>query len=242
MTNIRLALVTGANKGIGKEIARQLGGHGYTVLVGSRDTDRGEAAVRELAAEGVDAHAIRLDVTDQSSADAAAKTIEQDFGRLDLLVNNAGIAVDFGQRPGEVPVDVLRRTYETNVFGVATVINAMLPLLRKASGPRIVNVSSELGSVTLASSPDSPFTEVNLLAYCSSKSALNSLTVSYARDLRAEGIAVDAINPGYCATDLNRHQGHLSAAQGAAVAVGVATREGEFRTGQFHTEGGLLPW
>jgi NAD(P)-dependent dehydrogenase (short-subunit alcohol dehydrogenase family) len=241
MTNIRVALVTGGNKGIGKEIARQLGGHGYTVLVGSRDFDRGATAARELAADGVDARALQLDVTDQGSVDAAAKTIERDFGRLDLLVNNAGIAIDWGRRPGEVPVDMLRRTYETNVFGAVTVTNAMLPLLRKASGARIVNVSSELGSLTMAAAPEVGF-DVNLLAYASSKSALNSVTVTYARDLRAEGIAVNAVNPGYCATDLNDNRGRLSASQGASVAVAVATREGEFHTGQFHTEGGLLPW
>jgi NAD(P)-dependent dehydrogenase (short-subunit alcohol dehydrogenase family) len=230
----KIALVTGANKGIGKEIARQLLATGATVLLGSRDPERGRAAADELGA-----HTVTLDVTDQGSVDAAAKLVEQDHGRLDILVNNAGISLERGARPSELSADVMRRVYDTNVFGVVRVTNAFVPLLRRSESPRIVNVSSGLGSIVLAGeSPEWPC----LLAYNSSKSALNSATVLYANDLRADGIKVNAINPGYCATDLNGHSGHLDPADGATVAIRLALIADDGPTGEFHTEGGTLPW
>lgn len=231
----KIALVTGANKGIGKEIARQLLATGATVLLGSRDPDRGRAAAEELGARTV-----TLDVTDQASVEAAAKLVEQDHGRLDILVNNAGINLERGARPSELSADVMRQVYDTNVFGVVRVTNAFVPLLRRSGSPRIVNVSSGLGSIVLAGDPSDEWPR--LLAYNSSKSALNSATVLYANDLRADGITVNAINPGYCATDLNGHSGLLDPADGATVAVRLALIADDGPTGEFHTEGGTLPW
>lgn len=232
----KIAVVTGANKGIGKEIARQLGQRGVTVLVGARDVERGAQAAAEVGA----AAAVHLDVTDAESVAAAVKLVERDFGHLDILVNNAGIALD--EVPAsELPTEVMRRTYETNVFGVASVTNAFLPLLRKSASARIVNVSSLLGSITEAAD-QAVSSGPGLLAYSTSKSALNAMTVVYANELRDAGVQVNAINPGYCATDLNGHQGVLDAAQGAAVAVDVALAPDDGPTGGFHTAGGTLPW
>lgn len=238
MSETKIALVTGANKGIGKEIARQLGKLGMTVLVGARDEGRGAAAVGELTVDGVDARPVLLDVTDEQTVAAAAKQIERDHGRLDLLVNNAGV---LAEGPGGATPEAFRQTYETNLIGVVTVTRAMLPLLRKASEARVVNVSSELGSLTLLADPTSDQAAAPFFAYNSSKAALNAVTVLFANELRADGIKVNAISPGYCATDLNNNQGYLTAAQGASVAVRLATVPAA-PTGEFHGQGGPMPW
>ena len=236
-----IALVTGANKGIGYEIARQLATGGATVLLGARDPGRGRTAVAALG--DLDVHPVALDVTDPDSIAAAATWIEAHHGRLDVLVNNAGIAIDGTHRPSALPLDLLRATYETNVFGVVAVTNALLPLVRRSDAGRIVNVSSALGSLTLTSQPDPPWgRELNLLAYQSSKTALNAVTVQYAAELRDTPILVNAADPGYCATDLNGHRGYLTAAQGAAVAVRLATLPPGGPTGTVQGEGGPLPW
>ncbi|GHF30573.1 short-chain dehydrogenase [Amycolatopsis deserti] len=237
MTDTKIALVTGANKGIGKEIVRQLLAAGVTAIVGARDPERGAAAAEELGTTSV-----VLDVTDEASVEAAAKTVEQRYGRLDILMNNAGVALDWGHRPSELSADVVREIYETNVFGVIRVTNAFLPLLRKSARPRIVNTSSSLASLTLHQDTSSHQSKVLLLGYNSSKSALNAVSVSYANDLREEGITVNVFEPGYCSTDLNDHQGRLDPAEGAAVGVAVALAPGEGGTAQFHAEGGFLPW
>jgi NADP-dependent 3-hydroxy acid dehydrogenase YdfG len=160
----RVALVTGANKGIGLEIARQLAASGVTALVGARDSARGEAAAKALAADQLDARFVRIDVTEQSTIDEGASRIETDFGRLDILVNNAGIGID-NAPPSQLEMDVLRRTYETNFFGVFAVTKTMLPLLRKSDGARIVNISSGLGSLTQNSDPGYRYAAAKLLAY-----------------------------------------------------------------------------
>lgn len=236
MTTTKIALITGANKGIGKEIARALGHLGMTVLLGARDEHRGRIAVDELT--GIDAHLVPLDVTDEASVAAAAKQIERDHGRLDVLVNNAGVLID---RDGAAPED-FHRTYDVNVVGVVTVTRAMLPLLRKASEPRIVNLSSELGSLALLADPSSAMAAVPLYAYNSSKAALNVVTVLFANELRADGIKVNAVSPGYCATDMNDHQGVLTPAQGAEPVVRLATLPPDGPTGTFQGQDGVLPW
>ncbi|NJP88985.1 SDR family oxidoreductase [Nonomuraea sp. FMUSA5-5] len=236
MTNI--ALITGANKGIGYEIARLLAGQGVTTIVGARDEERGRAAAERLGQPYV-----RLDVTDEESVAAAAKWIDGEYGRLDILVNNAGIAGDTAAHlPTAATAGQLREVYETNVFGVVTVTNAMLPLLRRSPAGRIVNMSSELGSLAMAADPDSPFADVNLLAYNSSKSALNMVTVSYAKELKDTPIKVNAANPGYCATDLNQHQGFRTAEQGAAIAVRLATLDESGPSGAFLEDAGPVRW
>lgn len=238
MTTTKIALVTGANKGIGKEIARQLGRLEMTVLVAARDEERGRAAVRDLAEEGIDARPVVLDVTDPESVAAAAKLIERDHGRLDVLVNNAGILAD---RDGISP-EIFRRTFETNVVGVHNVTTALLPLLRKASDARVVNLSSELGSLGLLADPTSREATAPFFAYNSSKAALNVLTVLFANEVRADGIKVNAVSPGFTATDMNDHQGVLTPAQGASVAVRLATIPADGPTGAFYGQDGALPW
>jgi len=241
MTDRRVALVTGANKGIGLETARQLAREGIIVFLGARDEARGLAAAEKLRAEGLDARPLRLDVTDDESVAAAASFLEQSAGRLDILVNNAGIAIDDGP-PSQVSRDALRRTYETNVFGVVRVTQALLPLLRRSDAGRIVNLSSGLGSLTLNSDPTSPFASVKFLAYNSSKSAVNAITIQFAYELRDTPIKVNAADPGYVATDMNRNQGVRSVEQGAATPVRLATLPADGPTGGYFNDEGPVPW
>ena len=237
----RVALITGANKGIGLEIARQLATAGATALIGARDSAGGEKAVEDLAADNLDARFIRIDVTEQSSIDQGAARIERDFGKLDILINNAGIGID-NAPPSQLEMDVLRRTYETNFFGVFAVTKAMLPLLRKSDSARIVNISSGLGSLTQNSDPGYQYAGAKLLAYNSSKSALNALTIQFAHELRETPIKVNSADPGYVATDLNNHRGTRTVEQGARAAVKLATLPADGPTGGYFDEDGVVPW
>ena len=239
----RIALVTGANKGIGREIVVQLAQRGMTVLLGARDKKRREDAVASLRAGGLDdVHPLALDVTDAASAAEAAAQIDREYGRLDVLVNNAGISGGRA-RPSQADLGQLRMVFETNVFGIVIVTNAMLPLLRQSGAAVVVNVSSEAGSLAGASDPESPLAGMPPSGvYVPSKTAVNSLTVQYAKELRPDNILVNAINPGYCATDLNDHQGVLDAAQGASVAVQYATIGPNGPTGGFFGASGPVPW
>lgn len=240
----QVALISGANKGIGFEIARQLGARGIRVLVGARDRGRGDAAVAQLRAESVNAAAIHLDVTDQETIDQAAAFIEQTYGKLDILVNNAGVSLPGGRvSPSALEVSVLRTTYETNVFGLFAVTKAMLPLLRRSEAGRIVNLSSPMGSLTLNSDPGSIYGQMPpLLAYNSSKTAVNAITVFLANELRQTPIKVNAVSPGYTATDLNLHSGFLTPEQGAKLPVAFATLPAEGPTGGFFEGEATLPW
>ncbi|MEU9593363.1 SDR family oxidoreductase [Streptomyces sp. NPDC048193] len=248
----KIALVTGANKGIGRATAEQLAALGMTVVVGSREQHRGQQTAAALRAAGGDAHAVLLDVTDRTTVAAAAKQLEENYGHLDVLINNAGItgtapgvspteATD--QVPSSVSLAMVRQVFETNVFGVIAVTNAMLPLLRRSPAPRIVNVSSHAASLTLTSDPDGPFASLlPSAAYNPSKSALNALTVQYANELRPDGILVNAAAPGYVDTDSNNHTGHLTPAQGSAVLVQLATLAADGPTAGFFSLDGPLPW
>ena len=231
----KIALITGANKGIGFETARQLGAQGVTVLAGARDEDRGRAAERALRDGGADAHFVRLDVTEAKSAQRAAEWIEAEYGRLDILVNNAGTAsvARRGAAPSQTSLDDMRAVYEINVFGVVAVTNAMLPLLRRAPAARIVNVSSEVGSISSQSDPASPLRQMMPASaqYPSSKAALNMLTAMYAKELQDTPIKVNAANPGYTDTDFNGHRGFRSAAEGAEPSVYLATLPGDGPSG-----------
>lgn len=235
-----IALVTGANKGIGLEIARGLGRSGSLVLIGSRDAGRGQNAVKDLEAEGIRAQVIQLDVTDSASVQSAAKHIAAQYGHLDILVNNAGVLLDRGQLPSTIDLDTVRRTYEVNVFGVIAVTQAMLPLLRKSAAARIVNLSSALGSIATVGDPR--FNWPPTLAYCSSKSALNAITVQFANELRGTGIKVNAACPGYCATDMNDHSGPRTPRQGAATPIRLATLPDDGPTGGLFDDDGSVPW
>jgi NAD(P)-dependent dehydrogenase (short-subunit alcohol dehydrogenase family) len=241
--NTKIALVTGANKGIGRETAAQLAALGMTVLLGARDAERGEAAASALRAAGGDVQAVVLDVTDADVVLAAARAIDERFGRLDILVNNAGITGGHGQAPGSADLDTVRAVFDTNYFGVMRVTNAMLPLLRRSDAPRIVNLSSSVGSLAEASDPAGPLADLPpSAAYVPSKTALNALTVQYAKELRKDHVLVNAGCPGYCATDLNNHGGYRTAAQGATIAVKLATLGPDGPTGGFFNEDGPLPW
>ncbi|WP_406107454.1 SDR family oxidoreductase [Micromonospora globbae] len=251
MTTNMIALVTGANKGIGFATAAQLGARGMTVLAGARDAARGRAAEAALRDGGADARFVPLDVTDAGSVATAAKLVEEEYGRLDVLVNNAGIVLGDGERalPSETTVATLRRVFETNVFGAVAVTNALLPLLRRAPAARIVNVSSEVGSIATISDPDSFIWSLTSVPYPSSKAALNMVTAMYAKELRDTPIKVNAANPGYCATDLNGRSGFRSPAQGAEVSVHLATLPPDGPTGTLWghlADGGggygVLPW
>ena len=219
----KTALITGANKGIGREVARQLGHKGYSVWLGCRDAERGEAAAAALRKEGLDAHVLALDVTNDASVNAAALSYAKTSDTLDVLVNNAGVATGGYTAPSAASLDDMRALYEVNVFGPVRVTQAFLPLLRKAGQGRIVMMSSSLGSIAEQLDMTSGTYGVNLLGYNSSKSALNMITVSFAKELAAHGIKVNAANPGYVATDLNDNQGYRSVEQGAAIAVHLAT-------------------
>jgi NAD(P)-dependent dehydrogenase (short-subunit alcohol dehydrogenase family) len=236
-----IALISGANKGIGFEIARGLGAKKIKVLVGARDAARGQAAVDTLKAEGADARFVELNVTDAGTVQRTAQWIEKEFGQLDILINNAGIA-EWDAKPSTVDLAKVREVYETNFFGPVVLIQAMLPLLKKSKHGRIVNVSSSLGSLTLSSNLDSPFADFLALGYCTSKSALNSMTVQFAKELKDTPIKVNAICPGYCATDLNNHSGPRTAAQGAVAAIEYATIGAEGPTGGYFNEEGRVPW
>jgi NAD(P)-dependent dehydrogenase (short-subunit alcohol dehydrogenase family) len=236
-----IALITGANKGIGYEIARGLSAKKIVVVIGARDEARGQAAATKLKGEGADARFVQLDVTNKETISRAARWIEEQFGHLDILVNNAGIG-EWGAKPTDVDLAKLREVYETNLFGPMSVIQAMLPLLRRSERGRIVNVSSSLGSLTMATDPRSPLSQFVALGYNTSKTALNSMTVQFANELRETPIKVNAVCPGYCATDLNGHSGPRSAAQGAIAPVRYATLDDEGPSGGFFDEDGRVAW
>jgi len=250
MENKPAALVTGANKGIGLQIAKDLTTHGFTVLVGSRNFENGEIAAKSI---GADAHAIQLDVTNQTSIAAAAERIRNEFGRLDVLVNNAAIShvprpgAPFEEkmaagRPSVVPIDEVRAVFETNVFGVMAVTQAMLPLLREAPAARIVNVSSEVGSLTMQTDKSNPYYGIQNGAYVPSKTALNAITVAFAKELEGTPIKVNMACPGYTATDLNDFHGTRTVEQGAHEPVRLALLDENGPTGTFSNEDGPLSW
>jgi len=235
----KIALITGANKGIGFETARRLGALGAVVLAGARDKTRGETAVERLRSEGSDAHFLHLDVTDPDLIERAAHRIAERHGRLDILINNAGINIEWPFNvPSEVSVKQLRATFETNVHGVAAVTNAVLPLLRRSAAGRIVNVSSEMGLPAWLDGSKMPA----ITAYSVSKAALNMLTLLYANELRNTPIKVNACSPGFVATDINDGVGERTAEEGAAIEVRLATLDADGPTGRFVTDEGTLSW
>ena len=249
MTTQKNALVTGANKGIGLETARRLAAMGYKVWLGARDAERGEAAAQALRNDGLDVEWLELDVASDDSVAAAASTLATRTSSLDVLVNNAGIApgyVDalgpdgrYERPPSQEDVADMKATYEVNVFGPVRAIQAFLPLLLAAPAARIVMVSSSLGSIARAAgNSQSP----NVMGYGSSKTALNAITVAFARELSPRGIMVNAAAPGYTATDLNAHKGGRTVEQAAGIIVHLATLEAGGPTGGYFDENGPLAW
>jgi len=238
----QIALVTGANKGIGFEVTRRLGMAGMTVLLGARNAALGEAAAARLRGEDLDVRFVELDVVRLATIDAAASKIAADFQRLDVLVNNAGINDPADGSPGSADLAAVRRVIETNFLGAVAVTQAMLPLLRKAPAGRIVNVSSGLGSLTWNADPNWEYAPVKLLGYNASKAAMNMLTVQLAYELRGTAIKVNSADPGYTATDLNGHRGHQTVEQGAAETVRLALLPPDGPTGGFFDASGPDPW
>jgi NAD(P)-dependent dehydrogenase (short-subunit alcohol dehydrogenase family) len=238
----RIALVTGANKGIGLEVARQIGNSKHRVLLGARDAASGEAAAAALKAEGLDVRFIRIDLCHSATIQAAAAAIDADYGRLDILVNNAGISDPADGPPSKAEIVAVRRIFDTNFFGTLAVTQVMLPLLRKSPSGRIVNLSSGLGSLTHNSNPAWEFAQYKFLGYAASKAALNMLSVQLATELKDTGIKVNSADPGFTATDLNNYRGHQSVPQGAAAAIRLALLPDQGPTGGFFSATREEPW
>jgi|WetSurMetagenome_2_1015567.scaffolds.fasta_scaffold21328_3 NAD(P)-dependent dehydrogenase (short-subunit alcohol dehydrogenase family) len=241
-TDKRIALVTGANKGIGNEVARELARRGLSVLLGARDAALGEAAAAALQALGLEVRFIEIDLGRPSTLTAAAQRIDAEFGRLDVLVNNAGISDARDAAPSAANVEAVRRIFDTNFFGTLAVTQAMLPLLRRSPAGRIVNVSSGLGSLAMNSDPQWKYASYRLLGYNASKAALNMLTVQLAAELRETGLKVNAVDPGFTATDLNHHRGTQTLAEGAAAALQYAMIGSDGASGGFFSADAPLAW
>ena len=238
----KIALVTGANKGIGFEVARQLALSGCTVLLGARNRVLGEEAAARLKGEGGDVRYLAIDLEDSATIANAAQAIDADFGHLDILVNNAGIVVQGDGMPSSSSLDAIERTFRVNFLGSVAVTQAMLPLLRKAPSAGIVNVSSGLGSLTKSGDPAWTHVAAKYLGYAASKAALNMLTVQLAWELRDTAIKVNSVDPGYTATDLNHHQGTQTIPEGAAEIIRLALLADDGPTGTFSNTQGIIPW
>ena len=245
----KIALVTGASRGLGLETARRLGRReGYTVIVGAREAAAGERAVAELREQGVDAEMVRLDVTSPASVAEAADRVGARHGRLDVLVNNAGILPEAteGNDAGPVDVEMFRRTFDTNLFGAVSVAQQFLPLLRRSPAGRIVNVSSTMGSLSDQMDPDSPYHGVVVPAYQGSKAALNAFTIALSKRLADTPIKVNSVCPGWLQTDLggaeNRAAAPTPAAEGAEVVVAMAILPDNGPTGSFVDRDGPVAW
>ena len=240
----KVALITGANKGLGLETARQLGARGITVLLGSRALAKGEAAAATLKTEGIDARAVKLDVVNAADIQAVAEKIEKDFGRLDILVNNAGIALDpiGGNTTSTTSEAKLRETFDTNFFAVAAVTTALLPLIKKSDAGRIVNLSSILGSQTLHATIGSAIYEAKMFAYNSSKTALNSYTIHLAHELKGTKIKVNSAHPGWVKTDMGGAGATMELVEGAQTSVDLATLPEDGATGGYFHLGKPVPW
>ena len=242
MTTNKTALVTGATRGIGHEIARQLAEAGHEVWLGSRDAKRGEEAAAALRAKGFKAQVLPLDVADDRSVVEAARLLAAETRHLDVLVNNAGIAEGFTYAPDVEPLNNVKAVYEVNLFGPIRVTQAFIPLLKAAPAAQVIMLSSELGSLTNLLDPDNEFYGVNSLSYNSSKTALNAATVSFAKALEPFGIKVNAVDPGFTATDMNGHAGYRSVAQAAEIPLALASGRMDGISASFLNHNGRLGW
>lgn len=240
---MKTVLITGANRGIGFEAARQLAQLGHFVYMGSRDLGKGEKAKRDLEAGGIrNVEVVELDVTDIHSIRRAKETLEDRIGKLDVLINNAGIRGEIPQPASKVPIRVMREVFETNFFGAIQVTQVFLPLLERSDTPIIVNVTSDLGSLAFRSDPSMHTYSLERAAYGPSKTALNAFTVALASELRGSRFRVNCVNPGHTATAFNDYKGIKPVAQGAAVIVNYALLDEEGITGKYFSEEGETPW
>ncbi|TLU92369.1 SDR family oxidoreductase [Dyadobacter sediminis] len=239
----RTALITGANKSIGFETARQLLSLNYSVYIGSRDAEKGLKAVEQLKSEGFeDVDMLQIDVTDAASIHAAAAELTGKVAQLDVLVNNAGIPGVMPQNASEITQENLRNIFDTNFFGVVQTTQAFIPLLKKSDEPRIVNVSSDLGSLGNHTNPDYAHFDVKVTGYCSSKTALNAFTVMLAYEFRDSKFKINSVNPGYTATDFNGHTGYKKVEEAAEVVVRYAIIGADGPNGKFFSDYGETPW
>jgi NAD(P)-dependent dehydrogenase (short-subunit alcohol dehydrogenase family) len=240
----KIALITGANKGLGFEMARQLGLAGVTVLLAARDPQKGEAAAAKLRAEGLDAGFLKLDVTDKKDRAAASAFLEEKFGRLDILINNAGISAEAlgAGRVSTTTDEIIHRTFDTNFFAPVALTQALLPLLKRSDAGRIVNMSSILGSQTLHADPKSPIYDFKSLSYDASKTALNSFTIHLAHELKDTKIKVNSAHPGWVKTDMGTDAAPMEIPEGAKTGVALALLGDDGPTGGFFHLGKPLPW
>jgi NAD(P)-dependent dehydrogenase (short-subunit alcohol dehydrogenase family) len=240
-----IALITGANKGIGFETARQLAQTGIHVIIGARDAAKGQAAAQTLQAEGYKADFIPLEVSNEASVKQAAQTVSDRYGKLDILVNNAGINPEFPQgifAVEQMPLELLTQVYQTNVFGPFLATREFLPLLRQSEAGRIVNVSSTLGSLTEQSNPESAYYAFNIIGYNSSKTALNALTVQLAKQLAGTNIKINSACPGWVKTDLGSEAAPRNVEEGAKIIIQLATLPSDGPNGGFFDEAGAIGW
>ena len=243
MSEKKIALVTGANRGIGFEIARQLAGKNFTVIFGARDEEKGRESAGKLTAENLDVDVVRIDLTDAESIKRAAEFVGEKYGRLDALINNAAIFVDFGVPPSQTDLQILRQTFETNVFGVWETIQAFLPLLKKSDAGRIVNVSSTVGSLAEIGKPDSMYAEMVIPAYQASKTALNAVTRVFAKELQNTNIKINSVCPGYVNSNPPYTDGApKSVEEGARISVKMATIGDDGESGGFFDDDGRIDW
>ncbi|HEY2802127.1 MAG TPA: SDR family oxidoreductase [Chthoniobacterales bacterium] len=243
MSTDKVALITGANKGIGLETARQIAQKNITVLVGARDLRKGEEAAAELRKEGLKARPLEIDVSKSESIRKAAAQVEKDFGKLDILVNNAGVMLDdHDKQVSEQSLETWRKTFDTNLFGLIETTQAFLPLLRKSDAGRIVNLSSILGSITLHAKPGSPIYDNKVAAYNVSKSAVNAYTVQLAYELKDTKVKVNAAHPGWVKTDMGGEGAQIEIPEGAKTSVALATIGPDGPNGSYQHKGEALPW
>jgi NAD(P)-dependent dehydrogenase (short-subunit alcohol dehydrogenase family) len=248
MSMIKIAVITGANRGLGFATARRLGQSGVRVIVGARNLAHGEEAVARLRREGLDCEPLRIDVDSPASVRGAAKLVEREHGRIDILINNAGILPEATAPDVDRPLDLgmVRETFETNVFGTISVTNEFLPLLRRSASGRIVNVSSTMGSLTDQTDPSSPYYGLLVPAYQMSKAALNGFTIALSKALTDTSIKVNSVCPGWVQTDLggpeNRAAAPTTADEAAQIVVDMASIPDDGPTGQFVDRDGTVAW
>jgi len=250
MVERKVALVTGANRGLGFEISRQLGQHHMTVLMGVRNPENGEKAAEALRGEGLDTRAIDLDVTDLASITSAVDAIRSDFGRLDVLVNNAAVLLDIGVQPSELGEDLLRTTFEVNFFGPYRLTQQLVPLLKKSNQGRIVNLGTQVAALNQLADPESPLKDDICPAYQASKNALNVMTLVFAKELRESGIKVNSVCPGWVMTDMGHEDlpdygdavRPMSAREAVEKLLWLMMLPEDGPTGGFFSEGEKVPW
>jgi NAD(P)-dependent dehydrogenase (short-subunit alcohol dehydrogenase family) len=240
----KVALITGANKGLGYEMAKQLAQAGATVVIAARDSEKGEAAAEKLKQEGGDVRSLKLDVTNQKDREDAAAFLEKNFGKLDVLINNAGISADglSGTSVSATSDRSLRETFETNFFAPIALTQTLLPLLKKSDAGRIVNMSSILGSQTLHADPKSPIYDFKALSYDASKAALNSFTIHLAHELKDTKIKVNSAHPGWVKTDMGTDAAPMEIPEGGKTGVALALLDENGPNGGFVHLGQTLPW